>query len=279
VYEIYKVGAWPEWVPGLDLLREAGLAAAVIPHYNNAEGGNHDTRFCYLGEARLRLLEATLPDGSFVLGVDEHTGLVLDLDAGSATVVGLGGVTVRSDGHDEVVPAGTTVAIESLADAARRPSSGFSSGNALDSAPFPLENPTGTAVDGTSPLVAELVRLESEFAAALERRDVPAAAQAVLDLEAALHAWSADTLQSDDLDRGRATLRSMVVRLASVAESGAEDPRSRVAPFVDALLTIRTRARADKRFADADAVRDDLVALGVEVRDGPSGTEWDLGGA
>ena len=52
----------------------------MVPHYDNAEGGNHDTRFCYMGERRLSLLEAQLPEGVFILGVDEHTGLILDLD-------------------------------------------------------------------------------------------------------------------------------------------------------------------------------------------------------
>ncbi|MEA3018655.1 MAG: hypothetical protein QOI47_179, partial [Actinomycetota bacterium] len=74
VYEIYKVGAAPHWLDGLDLLAESGLDAAVIPHYNNAEGGTHDTRFCYLGERRLAMMESELPAGAFVLGVDEHTG-------------------------------------------------------------------------------------------------------------------------------------------------------------------------------------------------------------
>src|SRR5262249_48294590 len=70
VYEIYKVGAGPTWLPGLDLLEAAtGLRAAVIPHYDNAEGGNHDTRFCYLGERRLRMLEEQLPPETFVLGI------------------------------------------------------------------------------------------------------------------------------------------------------------------------------------------------------------------
>ena len=64
VYEIYKVGASPSWLPGLDLLAAAtGLRAAVVPHYDNAEGGNHDTRFCYMGERRLRDLEGQLPPG------------------------------------------------------------------------------------------------------------------------------------------------------------------------------------------------------------------------
>ena len=95
VYEVYKVGMRPAWADGLDLLAEIGLPVAVIPHYDNNEGGNHDTRFCYLGERRLSMLEPELPDGAWVLGVDEHTALVMDLDAGTATVEGNGTVTVR----------------------------------------------------------------------------------------------------------------------------------------------------------------------------------------
>src|SRR5664279_4626118 len=56
VYEIYKVGEAPRWLDGLDLLSALGLPVAVVPHYDNAEGGNHDTRFCYMGERRLRIL-------------------------------------------------------------------------------------------------------------------------------------------------------------------------------------------------------------------------------
>ncbi|HEV2369079.1 MAG TPA: hypothetical protein VGR90_04345, partial [Acidimicrobiales bacterium] len=103
VYEIYKVGAEPRWLPGLDLLAVTGLRAALIPHYNNAEGGNHDTRFCYLGERRLARMEEELPEDAFVLGVDEHTGLVIDVETGAAEVVGLGVVTVRAQGRSETI--------------------------------------------------------------------------------------------------------------------------------------------------------------------------------
>lgn len=60
VYEIYKCGEEPYWLDGLNLLGDLGIPAVVIPHYNNAEGGHHDTRFCYLGERRLVALEAEL---------------------------------------------------------------------------------------------------------------------------------------------------------------------------------------------------------------------------
>lgn len=279
VYEIYKVGAPAVWAPGLDLLRETGLNAAVIPHYNNAEGGNHDTRYCYLGESRLATMERDLPEGAFVLGIDEHTGAILDLEASTATIVGLGVVTVRAGGCSEVFESGAVVAFDELRDTADRLRSGPGTGSASAGPdPRPIRNPEVPEASATpgSPLLAEIDERERAFAAALGARDVEAAAQAILDLEASLHVWAADTLQSDELDRGRSALRSMVVRLAAVAEVGAEDPRARVAPFVEALLDQRRRARMGKRFADADAIRDGLVALGVEVRDTPSGTEWGL---
>ncbi len=276
VYEIYKVGAPAEWAEGLDLLRETGLSAAVIPHYNNAEGGNHDTRYCYLGEPRLAVMERQLPDGAFVLGIDEHTGLVLDLAAEMATVVGIGSVTVRAAGQSETIATGTTLAIGEIGELAARLRSGSgTTGTRVATTPDgPSETPSG---DAGSPLLDGIAAREAEFAAALATKDVQAAAQALLDLEADLHAWSADTLQSDELDQGRAAVRSMVVRLAALAETGAQDPRDLVGPFVEALLALRKQARADKRYADSDAVRDQLVALGVEVRDTPDGTEWDLG--
>ncbi len=39
VYEIYKVGEDPHWLEGLDLLSQTGIDGAVIPHFDNAEGG------------------------------------------------------------------------------------------------------------------------------------------------------------------------------------------------------------------------------------------------
>jgi hypothetical protein len=114
VYEIYKVGADPHWLDGLDVLAEVGLDVAVIPHYDNAEGGNHDTRFCYLGERRLAMLEPTLPDGCFVLGIDEHTGIVMDLDADTAEIVGKGAVTLRRRGESTRLTSGQTLPLDAL---------------------------------------------------------------------------------------------------------------------------------------------------------------------
>src|SRR5437879_2253459 len=120
VYEIYKVGQAPHWLDGLDLLAEAELCAAVIPHYDNAEGGTHDTRYCYLGERRLSLMEKQLTGNEFVLGVDEHTACIIDLDADTATITGHGVVTVRRHGESTQLQAGLTVPLQQWREGAER---------------------------------------------------------------------------------------------------------------------------------------------------------------
>lgn len=266
VYEIYKAGITPRWEAGLDLVQEiCGLPAVVIPHYDNAEGGNHDTRFCYLGERRLSMMEQELPAESFVLGVDEHTAVVLDPAARTATVVGNGTMTVRRAGASTVYASGTVVDFDALA---------AGSSSTVDS-PVAV---TDSAV--APPVAASLVGTAEEagarFDAALAARDVDGCVECILDLQQSLVDWSADTLTSDEGDRARARLRSMIVKLGELASVGAKDPRDVVGPFVEAMLELRRRARDSKDFGTSDWIRDHLVEAGIEVRDTPTGAEWHL---
>ncbi len=48
------------------------------------------------------------------------------------------------------------------------------------------------------------------------------------------------------------------------------------AEFIEAKIAARKAARANKDFASSDAIRDELVALGVELIDTPEGTHWKL---
>jgi len=115
VYEIYKVGVpQPYWLDGLDLMSRIGLSCAVIPHFDNREGANYDTRYCYLGEPRLRTLEEQLPDGVAVLGIDEHTALIIDLDADCLTVRGRGSAYWRVRGDVRTLAKGTAIPVGDL---------------------------------------------------------------------------------------------------------------------------------------------------------------------
>ncbi len=286
VYEIYKAGEPEAWRPGLDLVKDlTGLAAVVIPHYDNAEGGHHDTRFCYLGERRLAQMERELPAEAFVLGVDEHTGCVLDLAARTATIVGNGVLTLRRAGASRVFPSGSVLTFDEMADPDSGPDTGAGHGpDSLAAADGPRPAPARAPApdspgDGSPTGVPTSLRgaadaQETAFAAALERRDVDGCTAAVLALEQALTDWSSDTLASDEGDHARDVLRSMIVRLGGLAEAGGRDPRELVAPFVETLLQLRAHARTAKDFATSDTVRDALAGAGVEVRDTPDGAQW-----
>jgi hypothetical protein len=276
VYEIYKAGADPYWEAGLDLLgRLTGLAAAVVPHFDNAEGGRYDTRYCYLGEERLTALERELPDQVGVLGVDEHTALLLDLDSRTARVAGTGTVTARHRGVSRAFPAGSRIRLAELAALLR----GEATVDAAETAPVAAV-PEPRPADSRRPSLrtdADTARLS--FETALSVADVDGCVTAILDLEAAIVAWSTDTDQNDDLDHARRVLRALVVRLGDLATVGARDPREAVRPYVEALLEVRARARAARDYAVSDLVRDRLGAAGVEVRDTPEGAQWVLAGA
>ena len=284
VYEIYKVGAPPIWLDGLDLLGSAtGLRAAVVPHFDNAEGGNHDTRFCYIGERRLRILEGAMPAGTFVLGVDSHTALVMDLDRGTAEVFGLGGVTVRSNARIRVLPSGTETSIEALAQTAAELAAGTDRTHDRRSArranPRGVGQPDGdAAAEGASsrPLREEVARIEGAFVDALADRDVHPAVAALLELDALIERRVGAGDESPDLHAARATFRSLIVRLGDVATTGTSDPRESIAPFVETLLELRARARGSHDWSTADVVRDRLTAAGIEVHDNPVTSTWSI---
>jgi hypothetical protein len=283
VYEIYKAGADPYWEPALDLLRAlTGLRAAVVPHYDNAEGGRYDTRYCYLGEERLAQMERELPDDVGVLGVDEHTALLIDLDARTARVAGSGTLTVRRRDGSRSFPAGSRLPLDTLdallrgeadadSEAAALAGTGPPAGGGLPSPRASSSRPPSLRTDAGAARTA--------FEAALGEGDIDGCVAAVLDLEEAIVAWSTDTDQNDDVDHARRILRALVVRLGDLAAVGVRDPRDVVRPYVEALLELRGHARAARDYALSDLVRDRLVAAGVEVRDTRDGAEWILAGA
>lgn len=271
VYEIYKVGDEARWLPGLDLLGTlTGISAAVIPHYDNREGGRHDTRYCYMGEQRLLELEEMLPADVGILGVDEHTAVVIDVESGAVDIMGAGGLTLRYRDRQTVIPAGESTGLDHMA-AALRGESAVPGG----ATPAPPRESIATPVTASTGLRADAEARREAFRAALVAGDAERALEETLGLEQDIHSWSADTLQSDDIDVARAILRAMLVDLATAARTGLRDEREVIGPFVDLLLEARQRARDTKDFGSSDALRDGLIALGIEVRDTPDGVTWE----
>lgn len=265
VYEVYKAGQAPAWLPGLNLLAAMGLQAAVLPHFDNTDGGDHDTRCCFIGERRLAMLESTLPPGTFVLGLDEHTAAVFDLDADTVSVTGRGSLTVRVAGLGERFPNGTAVPVDVLRAAAERLGA---KAVAAEHAAANTSAPEGRRAGGAE----AAARLSAEFTQRMEEGDIAAAADVALRLESALATDTPD----DGHALARSYLQAMLVRLGEAAATGNVDRRAVLSPLVEALLATREAARAEGHWAVADAVREALLAAAIEVRDSPDGTEWIL---
>jgi hypothetical protein len=215
-------------------------------------------------------MESMLDSETVVLGVDEHTAALFDLDADTVTVLGRATLTIRRHGVSTVFASGATVAIDELREIA-------AGGRPTIELPCP-RSPTADMTDPSPSLRAEAERLERVFDTGLRNRDVTAAVTAVLELEQAIVDWSADTEEMDGIERPRAMLRRMVTRLAELAVVGARDPRDIVAPFVEALLELREQAREQGSWILADTLRDRLTAAGIEVRDTPQGASWQVAG-
>ncbi len=275
VYEIYKSGFDPYWVDGLDVLTAIGLPVVVIPHYDNKEGGNHDTTKCYLGERRLLMLEPELEDEVFILGIDEHTGVIIDLDTEIAEVVGKGAITLRKDAKSVRIEAGEVVPLAKLRNGPFGQVDVATPARLTPSAISPDQ--ADSATDASIPsLASDASRLETAFENALSNRDADGAVAAILDLDSAIISWSNDTLQGDDLERARTALRSMIVRLGAAATGGVRDSREVLGPIVEAALAARVTARTEKAYAVSDAIRDNLAAAGIEVRDTETGADWSI---
>ncbi len=107
VYEVFKVGDDPHWVDGLNLLGPYGLEMAIVPHWNNAEGGDElDTSRCFMGHARMEELRQQLPASTHILGIDEHTAVIFDFEQACCLILGKGTVTTWSRDEACVYEAG-----------------------------------------------------------------------------------------------------------------------------------------------------------------------------
>jgi len=117
IYEIYKAGEDLHWREGLDLFGPYGLSLVFVSHLNNREGGDEfDTSYCYMGQERFDKLYAMLPSDVNIVGIDEHTALIFNLNEGNCSVIGNGTVTLIRHGQQTRYKDGETFSITELGD-------------------------------------------------------------------------------------------------------------------------------------------------------------------
>jgi peptidase E len=268
VYEIYKVGEEPHWAEGMDLFGHFRFNLVVIPHWNNAEGGTHDTRFCYMGEPRFRTLESQLPGDVRVLGLDEHTACLLDLERGEGAVRGLGRIVLRHRGDEVVFKKGESFSLEVL----RGGEGGV--GRKLAA---PERTPSVPVVESETMSFWDSVHaVEASFRDGLERHDPKEATSALLDLDRIIWKARQDLENPEFISQAREILRELIVSLGVKLGSTPRDKAEGLAPLVEELLRLRERFRQGRQWLEADAIRESLHRVRIAVEDTPDGSRWRL---
>jgi peptidase E len=268
VYEIYKVGQDLHWVEGMDILARFGLNLVVIPHWNNAEGGTHDTRFCFMGESRFNKLESMLPEEVSVFGLDEHTACLIDLEKEEAVIKGLGGVTLRRQGEEVVFEKGERFSLEVLrgGDVGKRIKEKILQPAADTVAPDSEGESFWDTIHG----------IKEAFRIGLDKHDPKETTNALLELDRTIWKGKQDLENEEFISQAREVLRDLIVLFGMKLETSPKDKADCLAPLISELLSLRQRFRNNKQWKEADAIRDSLELADVIIEDTEEGPRWRL---
>ncbi len=268
VYEIYKVGQDLHWVEGVNILAHFGLNLVVIPHWNNAEGGTHDTRFCFMGESRFNKLEAMLPEDVSVFGLDEHTACLIDLENEEAVIKGLGGVTLRRRGEEVVFQKGERFSLEVLR--------GGDVGKGIREKVSEPEAATLALGSKKESFWDKIHGIKETFHIGLEKHDPKETTNALLEIDRAIWKGKQDLENEEFISQAREVLRDLIVLFGIKLETSPKDRADCLAPVIAELLSLRQRFRANKQWKEADAIRESLELADVIIEDTEEGPRWRL---
>ena len=119
-------------------------------------------------------------------------------------------------------------------------------------------------------------RLVSGSSMALIRtsmKDMGSAAEGILDIHMAMKPVPIMTPRSSCLLYTSVLGLDLLEKAAALREKESA-AASEGDPEIDALVARRTEAKKAKNWAEADAIRDQLKAMGIEVTDTPQGPVW-----
>lgn len=86
-----------------------------------------------------------------------------------------------------------------------------------------------------------------------------------------------ETLNKEDLDLLSTTLNEFIFDVLGIKnEKATANNSDKLASVIEMLIDMRNEARANKNFALSDQIRDQLLALGIQLKDGKEGTSFSI---
>ena len=266
VYEIYKVGEELHWVEGVNILEHFGLNLVVVPHWNNAEGGTHDTQCCFMGKSRFQKLESSLPEDVSIFGLDEHTACLIDLENEEAIIKGIGRVTLRRQGTEILFEKGDRIPLDVLR-----------GGAVAEGLTLKASEPTisETAARGEHESFWDRIHaIKDAFRIGLEKHEAKETTRALLELDRTIWKARKDLEHEEFISQGREVLRDLIVVLGMRLDSLPKDKAECLAPLIEKMLELREKFRREQQWKEADAVRESLERAHINVEDTEDGPSW-----
>ena len=84
------------------------------------------------------------------------------------------------------------------------------------------------------------------------------------------------SLTADDLEELKTTINAFVFDVLGLMNEATQDNSEKISGVVELLIKLRKEARENKDWALSDQIRDELVALGIQLKDGKEGTTFSI---
>ncbi|MNL45093.1 Cysteine--tRNA ligase [compost metagenome] len=86
-----------------------------------------------------------------------------------------------------------------------------------------------------------------------------------------------ETISAEDLKTFTTAINAFVFDVLGLSDDKAADSNNdKLEGVVNMLIAMRNQARADKNFALSDQIRDQLIGLGIQLKDGKEGTSFSI---
>jgi hypothetical protein len=219
-----------------------------------------------MGEPRFRKLESLLPEDVSILGLDEHTACLMDLDKGEAAIRGIGGVTLRRHGSEMIFQKGKRFPLEVLR--------GGEAGEEWkpDTPETVHSEPSSEREDAS--FWNRVHAIEAAFHGSLGKHEPKETTNALLELDRLIWKAQEDLENVEFISQARDVLREMIVSLGVRLESSPRSEADCLAPLVQELLQLREKFRQNKQWHEADAIRESLQRLNIMIEDAKDGPRW-----
>jgi cysteinyl-tRNA synthetase len=220
-----------------------------------------------MGQPRFKKLASLLPSDVSILGLDEHTACIMELERQEAEVKGLGRIILRHGDSETTFEKGDRFPLDILRESARGTRWVSAGKNDVEETKQPRVR------EGFWQAVHYL---EKTFRHGLKHRDFKATTGALLELDRMI--WQAQTELEDEetISEAREVLRDLLVLIGSELDDSTVDRSESLASIVDPLLALRATFRKTKQWEAADSIRDALMQAHVIIEDTQDGTRWRL---